>query len=94
MQQAAAADLANPLGPDGPPYDLGWELYGGKYAYFWTNYDNSYETEYSFDGGSTTEGTFGPGVAYWESGSSIFKSQFALRHKSGGLFSSWVPLVA
>ena len=89
MLAAQAADLANPLGPDGKPTNLGYDYYSGsKISYYWTNYDSSYSTEIDDDGDDVKERTVGPGVARWDSGSAILKSSLQVRHKSGGLFSA------
>jgi hypothetical protein len=92
MMFAVAADLANPLGPDGPPSNVTeYQEGSGKYGYEWVNYDSSYFTQYSYDGGSTVEGALGPGVT-----SKLTISRqllFAVRHASGGLYSAWAQLI-
>jgi len=92
MLWAEAAELASPLGPDGPPSNISWYLYGGKYVYTWDNYDSAYETQVSIDSGATVLVTKGAGVTEWNSGSPSLTPLFVVRHRQGGLFSSWAGI--
>ena len=89
-----AANLADVPGPNGPPSNVEEFTYqgGARYGYQWTNYDSSYYTDYSYDDGSTVEGQVGPGGTSIETGSTTPKTDFAVRHASGGLYSSWVGI--
>lgn len=86
---AVAANLANVPGPDGPPSNVEQYTYQGgtKYGYQWVNYDSSYMTQYSYDYGSTVEGTLAAGRT--QKDTVVQQLQFAVRHVSGGLYSTW-----
>lgn len=87
---AAAADLADPLGPNGPPSNVQENQYGnGKYYYTWTNYDASYGISISIDGGSSVYQNLVPGTTQWDSGSAV-PTDFAVRHYQGGFVTDWV----
>jgi len=89
QQFAAAFDLADPLGPNGPPSNVEEYITGaGKYGYQWVNYDEAYYTEYSYDEGLTPEGLLAPGVSQIDTVTQ--KLEFAVRHKQGKLYSVWV----
>ncbi|GAG39305.1 unnamed protein product [marine sediment metagenome] len=90
MLWAAAADLASPPGPDGPPSNVDFEYYSDALIrYTWDNYSAQYSTQYSLDDGSTVEKTLAAGRDSWDSGSTEFEQGFAVRHSYGG-FSIWV----
>ena len=90
-----AANLANVPGPDGAPSNVTEFTYQGglRYGYSWTNYDSSYYTDYSYDSGSTVEGTLGPGTSERYTAQTSPVLGFAVRHRSGGLTSSWTGYV-
>ena len=76
-----------------PPTDVYAETYsGGKWAYGWVNSEPT-QTQYSLNGGTTVEGTFAQGVAYWASGSAVYQSGFAVRHINQTKQSAWATLV-
>lgn len=91
MQQAAAADLANILGPDGPPYDT-YFSFDTKWRFNWTNYDSSYQTDFSDDNRDTYI-TLGAGYTQW---GAWYEHPGAgnvwVRHRSGGEVTEWVGL--
>ena len=89
---AAAADLAAPLGPDGPPSNVGSYLYGGKYTYTWDNYDASYQIQISLDAGDTVHKSLFPGTVEWASGSPVYNGDFYVRHIQGAYESAWAGL--
>lgn len=93
MLWAAAADLADPLGPNGPPSNVQQNQYGdGKYYYTWDNYDASYGIQYSYDNGSTVEGSLTPGTTHKDTIQQ--KPEFAVRHYQGSLYSDWAGWAA
>ena len=86
---AAAADLAEQPAPTGVPSNVTENQYGnGKYFYTWTNFDPAYNTQYSYDGGSTVESTLASGVTSVDTITQ--RTNFAVRHASGGEYSVWV----
>lgn len=84
---AVAAELANPPGPDGAPINPNW-YFTTKWHFRWTNYDSSYYTQLSKDGGTTVYTTLGPGVTEYGSEYSQDAS-WVVRHSQGGLYSDW-----
>lgn len=92
MLWAAAADLADPLGPNGPPSNVQENVYGnGKYYYTWDNYDASYGISISTDGGTSVYSNLPAGTTSWDSGSAI-PTDFAVRHYQGALTSAWATV--
>ncbi len=94
MQFAAGADLSSPEPdpPVAPPTNVDWEYYSGtKILYTWTN-GGYYSTQYSYDSGSTVEGTLGPSQTTFASGSTELQLDFAVRHINGGYASAWANL--
>lgn len=91
---AAGANVdygSSPLDPD-EPTNVSTYIYqaGEKWGIQWTSADPSYSTQYSFDGGSTVEGSVGAGQEYVEGFYTPVESLAAVRHRIGARFSDWV----
>lgn len=81
--------------PDGPPTNVTQFLYDGtKVGYTWINGDRDAGIEYSYDGGSTVQGTLAPKTTSRNTAITLTVwndagNTFAVRHYDGALRSAW-----
>lgn len=91
MQLMSAVDTPVGPAPEGPPFDVNFSFYSGsKILYTWQNFNPTYYTQISLDGGTTINRTVAPTETMFASGNQTVNADFAVRHANGGLYSAWV----